>query len=315
MQRPHILQVGPYPAWDEEPLNEAFTVHRYFAADDKPAFLAEVGPLVRGIATRGELGANRAMIDACPSLELVSVYGVGFDAVDLVACRERGVRVTNTPDVLTNDVADLGIAMMLCLSRGMIGAERWVRDGSWAAKGLYPLKRRVWGRRAGVLGLGRIGYEVAKRLAGFGMDIAYSDVAPKDFAADWEFLADPVALARRSDFLFVTLAASAATRHIVDSEVIAALGEEGMLINISRASNIDEDALLDALESKVLGSAALDVFEGEPKLNPRFLALDNVLLQPHHASGTVETRKAMGRLVRDNLAAHFAGQPLISPVL
>ncbi|RWC93380.1 MAG: 2-hydroxyacid dehydrogenase [Mesorhizobium sp.] len=315
MQRPHILQVGPYPAWDEEPLNEAFTVHRYFAADDKPAFLAEVGPLVRGIATRGELGANRAMIEACPSLELVSVYGVGFDAVDLVACRERGVRVTNTPDVLTNDVADLGIAMMLCLSRGMIGAERWVRDGSWAAKGLYPLKRRVWGRRAGVLGLGRIGYEVAKRLAGFGMDIAYSDVAPKDFAADWEFLADPVALARRSDFLFVTLAASAATRHIVDSEVIAALGEEGMLINISRASNIDEDALLYALENKGLGSAALDVFEGEPKLNPRFLALDNVLLQPHHASGTVETRKAMGRLVRDNLAAHFAGQPLISPVL
>jgi len=315
MQRPHILQVGPYPAWDEEPLNEAFTVHRYFAADDKQAFLAKIGPQVRGIATRGELGANRAMIEACPSLEVVSVYGVGFDAVDLAACRERGVRVTNTPDVLTNDVADLGIAMMLCLSRGMIGAERWVRDGSWAAKGLYPLKRRVWGRRAGVLGLGRIGYEVAKRLAGFGMDIAYSDVAPKDFAPDWEFVADPVELARRSDFLFVTLAASAATRHIVNKDVLAALGEDGMLINISRASNIDEEALLDALETKVLGSAALDVFEGEPKLNPRFLALDNVLLQPHHASGTIETRKAMGRLVRDNLAAHFAGQPLLTPVL
>ncbi|PBB97062.1 2-hydroxyacid dehydrogenase [Mesorhizobium sp. WSM3862] len=315
MQRPHILQVGPYPAWDEVPLNEAFVVHRYFAAEDKPSFLADVGPQVRAIATRGELGANRAMIEACPALEVVSVYGVGFDAVDLSACRERGVRVTNTPDVLTNDVADLGIAMMLCLSRGMIGAERWVRDGSWAAKGLYPLKRRVWGRRAGVLGLGRIGYEVAKRLAGFGMDIAYSDVGPKDFASDWKFVADPVPLARRSDFLFVTLAASAATRHIVNREVIAALGEDGMLINISRASNIDEDALLDALEKKALGSAALDVFEGEPKLNPRFLALDNVLLQPHHASGTIETRKAMGKLVRDNLAAHFAGQPLLTPVL
>ncbi|TPL79856.1 2-hydroxyacid dehydrogenase [Mesorhizobium sp. B2-3-14] len=315
MQRPHILQVGPYPAWDEEPLNEAFTVHRYFAADDKQAFLAGIGAQVRGIATRGELGANRAMIEACPSLEVVSVYGVGFDAVDLEACRERGVRVTNTPDVLTNDVADLGIAMMLCLSRGMIGAERWVRDGSWAAKGLYPLKRRVWGRRAGVLGLGRIGYEVAKRLAGFDMDIAYSDVAQKDFAPDWTFVADPVELARRSDFLFVTLAASAATRHIVNKDVLAALGEDGMLINISRASNIDEDALLDALEAKVLGTAALDVFEGEPKLNPRFLALDNVLLQPHHASGTIETRKAMGKLVRDNLAAHFAGQPLLTPVL
>lgn len=120
MQRPHILQVGPYPAWDEEPLNEAFVVHRYFAADDKPSFLTEVGPKVRAIATRGELGASRAMIEACPALEVVSVYGVGFDAVDLAACRERGVRVTNTPDVLTNDVADLGIAMMLCLSRGMI---------------------------------------------------------------------------------------------------------------------------------------------------------------------------------------------------
>ncbi|MFA1626482.1 2-hydroxyacid dehydrogenase [Rhizobium mongolense] len=315
MSKPQILQVGPYPEWDEAPLNAAFSVHRYFEASDKSDFLAAVGPNVRAIATRGELGASRAMIGACPSLELISVYGVGFDAVDLAACRERGIRVTNTPDVLTSDVADLGVAMMLCLSRGMIGAESWVKDGSWAAKGLYPLKRRVWGRRAGVLGLGRIGYEVAKRLQGFDMQIAYSDVAPKDFAANWEFVADPVALAARSDFLFVTLAASAATRHIVGREVIAALGGEGMLVNISRASNIDEEALLDALECGALGSAALDVFEGEPKLNPRFLALDNVLLQPHHASGTIETRKAMGQLVRDNLMAHFSGQPLLTPVL
>ncbi len=205
MSKPQILQVGPYPEWDEAPLNAAFSVHRYFEASDKSDFLAAVGPNVRAIATRGELGASRAMIEACPSLELISVYGVGFDAVDLAACRERGIRVTNTPDVLTSDVADLGVAMMLCLSRGMIGAESWVKDGSWAAKGLYPLKRRVWGRRAGVLGLGRIGYEVAKRLQGFDMQIAYSDVAPKDFAADWEFVADPVALAAHSDFLFVTL--------------------------------------------------------------------------------------------------------------
>ncbi|AJD44724.1 D-2-hydroxyacid dehydrogenase protein (plasmid) [Rhizobium gallicum bv. gallicum R602sp] len=315
MSKPQILQVGPYPEWDEVPLNAAFSVHRYFEASDKSDFLAAVGPNVRAIATRGELGANRAMIEACPSLELISVYGVGFDAVDLAACRERGIRVTNTPDVLTSDVADLGVAMMLCLSRGMIGAESWVKDGSWAARGLYPLKRRVWGRRAGVLGLGRIGYEVAKRLQGFDMQVAYSDVAPKDFAADWKFIADPVALAAHSDFLFVTLAASAATRHIVGREVIAALGEEGMLVNISRASNIDENALLDALECGALGSAALDVFEGEPKLNPRFLALDNVLLQPHHASGTIETRKAMGQLVRDNLMAHFSGQALLTPVL
>lgn len=315
MAKPEILQIGPYPDWDQQPLEEAFAVHRYFEAADKDRFLAEVGPQVRGIATRGELGASAAMIAACPRLEVVSVYGVGFDAVDLAACRARGVRVTNTPDVLTRDVADLGVAMMLAQSRGMVGADAWVRDGSWAAKGLYPLQRRVWGRRAGVLGLGRIGHEVAKRLAGFDMDIAYSDVGPKDFAAGWEFVADPVALAERSDFLFVTLAASAATRHIVSRAVIEALGPEGMLINVSRASNIDEAALLDALETGRLGSAALDVFEGEPALDPRFLKLDNVLLQPHQASGTVETRKAMGKLVRDNLSAHFAGQPLLTPVL
>ncbi len=315
MSKPHLLQVGPYPEWDQIPLEEAFTVHRYFEAADKAAFLAEVGPQIRGIATRGELGANAEMIAACPNLEVVSVYGVGYDAVDLNAAKARGIRVTNTPDVLTNDVADLGVAMMLVQSRGMIGAETWVKDGSWAAKGLYPLKRRVWGRKAGVLGLGRIGYEVAKRLAGFDMEIAYSDVSAKDYASQWEFIQDPAALAARSDFLFVTLAASAATRHIVGPKVIEALGPEGMLINISRASNIDEEALLDALESGKLGSAALDVFEGEPKLNPRFLKLDNVLLQPHHASGTIETRKAMGQLVRDNLTAHFAGKPLPTPVL
>nr|WP_319383008.1 2-hydroxyacid dehydrogenase [uncultured Roseibium sp.] len=315
MSKPDILQVGPYPDWDQIPLEDAFNMHKYFEAPDASAFLQSVGSSIRGIATRGELGANRAMIEACPNLEVVSVYGVGYDAVDLEACREKGIRVTNTPDVLTNDVADLGVAMMLVQSRGMIGAETWVRDGSWQAKGLYPLKSRVWGKRAGVLGLGRIGFEVAKRLAGFDLEIAYSDIAAKDYAPDWTFIADPIELAKRSDFLFVTLAASAQTRHIVNREVIEAVGPEGMIINISRASNIDEAALLEALENKGLGSAALDVFEGEPALNPRFLELDNVLLQPHHASGTFETRKAMGKLVRDNLKAHFAGDDLLTPVL
>jgi lactate dehydrogenase-like 2-hydroxyacid dehydrogenase len=315
MTKPHILQAGPYPEWDQVPLDAAFHMHRYFEAADKTAFLAEVGPQIRGIATRGELGANAAMIAACPKLEIISVYGVGYDAVDLNAARARGIRVTNTPDVLTKDVADLGVAMMLMQSRGMMGAETWVRDGSWATKGLYPLQRKVWGKRAGILGLGRIGFAVAKRLVGFDMQIAYSGLGAKDTAKDWEFIADPVALAARSDFLFVTLAASAATRHIVSAKVIEALGPEGMLINISRASNIDEEALLTALEAGKLGGAALDVFEGEPKLNPRFLSLPNVLLQPHHASGTFETRQAMGKLVRDNLSAHFAGQPLLTPVL
>ncbi len=310
-----ILQVGPYPEWDEGPLNDAYKVHRYFEAEDGAAFLTKHGEGIRGIATRGELGADAAMIAALPHLEIISVYGVGYDAVDLEAARSRGVKVTNTPDVLTKDVADLGVAMALCFLRGMVGAEAWVRSGDWATNGLYPLKTRMHGRKAGVLGLGRIGFEVAKRLAGFDMDIHYTDLAPRDFASDWSFHDSPVAMAREVDLLFVTLAASAATRHIVDGDILAALGRDGVLVNISRASNIDEEALLAALETNVIAGAALDVFEGEPALNPRFLELDNVLLQPHHASGTIETRKAMGQLVRDNLAAHFAGHDLPTPVL
>lgn len=312
--KPQVLVIGPYPEWDMVELEKSYDLKKLYEASDRDAFIANDARQVTAVATRGELGASAELIAKLPNLKIVSVYGVGYDAVNLDACRARGIRVTNTPDVLTNDVADLGVTMMLCLSRGVIGAEQWVRDGSWASKGLYPLKRKVWGRRAGILGLGRIGFEVAKRLRGFDMDIAYSDVSEKAYAEGMTFVADPVSLAACSDFLFVTLAASAATRHIVSKGVIEALGPEGMLINISRASNIDEAALLDALEAGKLGSAALDVFDGEPEINPRFLALENVLLQPHHASGTIETRKAMGKLVRDNLAAHFSSQPLLTPV-
>lgn len=313
--KPQVLVIGPYPEWDMVELEKSYDVKKLYEASDRDAFIAGHADQVTAIATRGELGASAELIGKLPNLQIVSVYGVGYDAVNLDTCRERGIRVTNTPDVLTNDVADLGVAMMLCQSRGMTRAESWVKDGSWAEKGLYPLKRKVWGRKAGILGLGRIGFEVAKRLRGFDMEIAYSDVSAKPYAEGMAFIADPVALAAHADFLFVTLAASAATRHIVSKDVLEALGPEGMLINISRASNIDEAALLDALESGALGSAALDVFDGEPHLNPRFLKLDNVLLQPHHASGTIETRKAMGQLVRDNLAAHFANQPLPTPVI
>jgi lactate dehydrogenase-like 2-hydroxyacid dehydrogenase len=313
--KPIILQVGPYPDWDQGPLDKAFETKKLFKEEDKDSFIKQHGPSVRGIATRGELGADSKLIAACPNLEIISVYGVGFDAVDIDAAKARGIRVTNTPDVLTGDVADLAVAMMLCQSRGMIGAETWVRDGSWAAQGLYPLKRRVFGRKAGILGLGRIGFEIGKRLEGFGMDIGYSDLGPREDASAWTFFGTPLELAEHADFLFVTLAATPATRHIVGANVIKALGPEGMVINVSRAPNVDEEALIQALSDGTLGSAALDVFEGEPALDPRFLDLDNVLLQPHHASGTEETRKAMGKLVRDNLTAHFRGEPLLTPVI
>lgn len=315
MSKPVVLQVGPYPKWDQAPLEAEFDVRRLFEAVDGRDFLAKHGPGVRAIETRGELGADADMIAACSALELISVYGVGFDAVDVEPCEVRHIRITNTPDVLTEDVADLGVAMMLCQSRGMIGAEARVRDGSWANGGIYPLKRRVFGRKAGILGLGRIGFEVGKRLAGFGMDVAYTGIDPKDYAPDWTYVDDPLTLARHADFLFVTMAASAETRHIVNASIIEAVGPDGMIIDISRASNVDEEALIVALRSGSLGAAELDVFGDEPDLDLRFLDLDNVLVQPHHASGTVETRQAMGQLMRDNPITHFASNALLTPVL
>ncbi|CDN48823.1 Phosphoglycerate dehydrogenase [Neorhizobium galegae bv. orientalis str. HAMBI 540] len=165
MSKPDILLIGPYPEWDLVELEAQYNVLKLYEAADRDAFVSQHAAGIRAIATRGELGASAELIGKLPKLELVSVYGVGYDAVNLDACRQRGINVTNTPDVLTNDVADLGVAMMLVQSRGMIGAEAWVRDGSWETQGLYPLKRRVWGRKAGVLGLGRIGFEVAKRLS------------------------------------------------------------------------------------------------------------------------------------------------------
>ena len=178
MTKPHILQMGSYPDWDQGPLEAAFHVHRYDQAPDKAAFLAQVGPQIKGIATNGGTGATATIIAACPKLQIISVYGVGFDAVDMAACQARGIPVTNTPDVLTGDVADLAVGMMLAQARGMVAAEHWARSGDWVAKGGFPLMRRVFGMKAGILGLGRIGHAVAKRLAAFDMDIAYSAQSP-----------------------------------------------------------------------------------------------------------------------------------------
>lgn len=314
MSKPEILQMGEYPEWDETPLQAEFIMRRYFEAADPAGFLAQHGAGIRGVASKGNLTVPVEVMDALPNLEIISVYGVGYDGVDVEACRSRGIKVTNTPDVLTKDVADFGVAMMLAQSRGILGGQAWTASGKWSSEGGYALQSRVHGKRAAILGLGRIGYEVARRLAAFDMEISYSDIGPKDFATDWTFVAEPVALAAQADFLFVTLSASADTHHIVNAEVLRSLGPEGMVINISRAANIDEGALLDALESGEVGSAAIDVFDNEPDLDPRWLALDNVLLQPHQASGTFETRKSMGKLMRDNLSAHFAGKPLLTPV-
>lgn len=305
MPKPHVLQLCSYPSTDQTALDAAYQMHT-------TADLPQIGPQITAIATSGGQGASAEIITACPNLELIAIYGVGYDAIPLDLCRARNIAVTNTPDVLTDDCADLAVGMTLALCRNIAQADAHVRSGAWS-QSAFPLQRRLTGARVGILGLGRIGQAIAKRLAAFDADIAYTARSAK--ACPYRFIASATELAAQSDILIVASAATAETRHIVNAETLRALGPNGLLINISRAANIDEDALLTALETHKIAGAALDVFEGEPALNPRFLALDNVLLQPHHASATHQTRAAMGDLMRANLAAYFAGQPLLTPVL
>ncbi|WP_193097614.1 2-hydroxyacid dehydrogenase [Burkholderia sp. Z1] len=312
-QRPALLMTGPYQPWDDAWLSAGYDVHRLWEAADRAAFLAEQGAGVRAIATRGDLGADTALIAALPKLEIIACYGVGTDAIDLAAARERGIRVTNTPDVLTGDVADLGVGLALAMMRRIGAGDAYVRSGAWR-DGDMPLVTRLYGKRVGVVGFGRIGSTLARRLSGFDVEFGYFDVAPRADSPH-RFFGDLAELAGWCDLLIVTLAGGPSTRGLVDARVLDALGPHGYLVNVSRGTTVDEPALLDALERGAIAGAALDVFWNEPRIDPRFLALPNVLLQPHHASGTIETRQAMGWLVRDNLAAHFAGEPLLTPVV
>ena len=311
--RPDVLMTGPYPDWDMAPLAEQYSLHRLWESDDQQKFVAERTDAIRAIATRGELGASGELIAALPKLEIISCYGVGTDAIDLAAARTRGIRVTNTPDVLTGDVADIAIGLALALMRRIPQADAYVRSGAWATRSM-DLAVRLHGKRVGVVGFGRIGSTVARRLSGFDVEIGYFDLAPRAESPQ-RFFGSLVELAGWCDLLIVTLAGGATTLGIVDAGVLQALGPQGFLVNVSRGTTIDEPALIDALQRKAIAGAALDVFCNEPNIDARFMALDNVLLQPHQASGTFETRRAMGQLVRDNLHAHFSGQPLPTPVV
>ncbi len=313
MSKPEVLMIGPYPSWDMEDLESRYTIYRLWEVEDRDTFLAQRGDGIRAVATRGELGASAALLKKLPKLEIVSCYGVGTDAIDLRFARENGIRVTNTPDVLTEDVADLGMALMLAVARQLPEGDAHVRAGRWA-KGNMHLTTRVCGKRVGVVGMGRIGAAFARRAAAFDCTVSYFARSPKP-DLPYAFVGDLVELARQSDFLVVTLAGGEGTRGIVTGEVIEALGPDGIFVNISRGTTVDETALLDALEQGRIRGAGLDVFLNEPAIDPRFAGLKNAVLQPHHGSGTVETRQAMGKLVRDNLAAHFSGQPLLTPVV
>lgn len=309
---PHVLMIGPYPEWDMAPMQTQYTLHRLWEAADRQAFVAAHAKDIRAIATRGELGANAELIAALPALEVVACYGVGTDAIDLDACRARGIRVSNTPGVLDGDVADLAVGLALAVQRRIGAGDAFVRSGAWA-RGPMPLAARFFGQRVGIAGFGRIGSTIARRLSGFDMELGYFSRTPKAGSPHRHFASLP-AMADWCDVLIVILPGGEATHGIVDAEVLRALGPHGWLVNVSRGTTVDEGALLAALEAKAIAGAALDVFLNEPRIDARFMALDNVLLHPHHGSGTEQTRRAMGELVRRNLQAHFAGQPLVTPV-
>lgn len=310
---PHVLMTGAYPEWDMAPMQASYTLHRLWETPDRAAFVAAHAADIRAIATKGELGADAALIASLPRLELVACYGVGTDAIDLAACRARGIRVSNTPDVLNGDVADLAVGLTLALQRSIAAGDRFVRSGAWA-DGPMPLATRVFGQRIGIAGFGRIGSTIARRLSGFDVEIGYFSRTPKAGSPHRHF-ESLAAMAGWCDVLIVILPGGEATRGIVDADVLRALGPQGWLVNVSRGSTVDEAALLQALASRSIAGAALDVFLNEPRIDPRFAALDNVVLTPHHGSGTGQTRRAMGELVRRNLEAHFAGRPLVTPVV
>jgi lactate dehydrogenase-like 2-hydroxyacid dehydrogenase len=311
--KPPLLMLGPYPPADTQALAMDFEVLNLWEQLSPSAFLAAQAPRIRAIATRGDLGAGRDLLDQLPNLEVIGCFGVGVDGIDLATCRARGIKVANTPEVLSEDVADLALALMLGIARQIPQADAFTRAGEWS-NGSFPLLTRMNGKRLGILGLGRIGLAIAKRAEGFGMPIGYHARQPRE-GVNYKHFRSAAELAHNSDFLVVIVPGGAATDKMVNSEVLAALGPKGFLINVARGSVVDEEALLTALESKSIAGAALDVFWNEPKINPRFFNLKNVVLHPHGGSGTVETRAAMGKLVRDNLTAHFTGKPLLTPVV
>jgi len=311
--RPAILLLQPMMQQLETGLDEAYEVHRLYRAESRDALLGEVASQVRGIVTGGSLGVPHAIMEALPALEIIAINGIGTDAVDLDRARQRGIRVTSTPNVLTDDVADMAMGLLLATLRQLCTGDRFVRAGQWPT-GKMALARKVTGKRLGILGLGRIGRAIARRAQAFDMPIAYTDVRSFE-DVPYRFMPTLQSLAEVSDVLVVAASGGSGSQGIINERVLNALGPEGILINVARGSVVDEPALVSALADGRLGGAGLDVFVDEPRVPDALWGLNNVVLQPHQASATVETRLAMGELVLANLAAHFAGQPVPTAVV
>ncbi|KAA2315008.1 2-hydroxyacid dehydrogenase [Pseudooceanicola sediminis] len=312
MPLPDLLVLSMIRPDQMRQLEAAYTVHRLDLAEDPVAFLAEVAPRIRAAVTTGGRGITADEVAALPALEIVATSSVGTDKIDLGACAARGIHVTNTPDVLTDDVADIALGLILMTRRRLVEGHAYVASGAWAQEGPFALTSALKGKKVGILGLGRIGQAIAARCLPFGMRVGYC--ARSEKPVDFEFMPSPQALAEWSDIFVIATPGGAQTEALVSKEVIEAIGPRGTLINIARGSVVDEAAMIAALQDGRLGSAGLDVFAREPEADKALTSLHNVALSPHHASGTVETRDAMAQLVVDNLAAHFAGAPLLTPV-
>lgn len=312
-----VLQAGRLLPELEARLVADFDLHRLSDEPEPESFLQSRGADFVGLVTSaGGLGAPAWLIAALPSLRVISSFGVGLDKIDLALARERGIAVGHTPDVLNDCVADTAFALMLDVARRISEADRFVRAGRWAAAGspAFGLGRKVSGARLGIVGLGRIGQNIARRTSGFDMPLRYHSRRPVD-GVPWQHEPDLLDLARWADYLVVITAGGAGTRHLIDAQVLDALGPRGFLINVSRGSVVDEKALVAALLERRIAGAGLDVFLREPRVPVELLTLDNVVLLPHIASATQETRAAMAQRVLDNLAAFFADGRLVSAAL
>lgn len=311
--KPEIVLTIPIYVTAMEQLDQLFTVHRLWQAKHPSAFFGEIRDRVQAIATGGGFRIDGALMDELPRTEIISTMSIGVDHIDLAAAKQRGIAVTNTPDVLTDDVADIGMALVLAVARRIVVGDRYVREGKWLEANL-PLATKVGGASMGILGLGRIGLAVAKRAEAFGMRIVYHGPRAKPAVA-YRYYPDLVEMARDVDYLMVTCPGGAETRNLVNAEVLATLGPKGVVINIARGSVIEEAAMVRMLQEGRLGGAGLDVFSEEPRVPEALFGLENVVLLPHIGSATHATRAAMGQLVVDNLVAHFSGKKLLTRVV
>lgn len=294
-----------------EPLEEDFRIIRLWREKDPEKTIHEHRADVAAIIATPGRTVSRKLIEALPNLEIIANFGVGIDNVDVKAARDRGVTVTNTPDVLTADTADTALALMLCAARRVVEGDAYVRVGKWL-NGDMPLGASLSGKTAGIVGLGRIGQAIAARAEAFGMRVIYHGRGEKD--VPYRFYPQLEDLAQESDFLVLSCAGGPGTRAMVGADVLKALGPHGFLVNVARGSVVDEDALLIALRNKNIAGAGLDVYDNEPRVPDALFSMDNVVLLPHIGSATVETRSAMADLVIENIRAHFNGEPLKTPV-